>query len=116
MSKEASSEDALPLDWLITPAAAFSHPDDVLSHSGLTIAEKRAILASWASDAHAVDDLPWLRQLECGARIPLSEVLCALRSLDAEEASTSPRAAEIEPSILPSRALRRASTATQSAR
>ena len=49
MSKEAPPEDALPLDWLITPAAAFNHPDDVLSHSGLTIAEKRAILASWAS-------------------------------------------------------------------
>ncbi len=116
MSNEVSSTGALPLDWLITPAAAFSHPDDVLSHSGLTAAEKRAILASWASDAHAVDDMPWLRQLECGARIPLSEVLRALRSLDAEEKITSPRAAEIEPSILPSRALPEASCVTQSAR
>ena len=45
MSHEARSEAALPLEWFITPAAAFNHPDDVLSHSGLTIAEKRAILA-----------------------------------------------------------------------
>jgi hypothetical protein len=87
MSNELSPQGALPLDWLVTPAAAFNHPDDVLSHSGLTIAEKRAILASWVSDAHAVEDMPWLRQLECGARIPLSEVLSALRSLDGEENS-----------------------------
>jgi len=94
MSKEVSSGGGLPLDWLVTPAAAFNHPVDVLSHSGLTIAEKRAILASWASDAHAVDDMPWLRQLECGARIPLSDVLSALRSLDAEQLRTGePKAA-----------------------
>jgi hypothetical protein len=49
---------ALRLDWLITPAAAFNHPDGALSRSGPTVAEKRAILASWASDVHAVDDMP----------------------------------------------------------
>jgi hypothetical protein len=92
MSNEVSSAQ-LPLDWLVTPAAAFNHPDEVLSHSGLTVAEKRAILASWASDAHAVDDMPWLRQLECGARVSLSEVLSALPSLDAEESPPSRRAA-----------------------
>lgn len=97
MSNEARSEAALPLDWLITPAATFNHPDDVLSHPGLTAAEKRAILASWASDAHAVENSPWLRQLECGARISLSEVLGALRSLDTEQPSANPRAAK--PSI-----------------
>ena len=50
--------NALRVDGLITPAAAFNHPDDLLSHSGLTVAEKRVIPASWASDAHAVDDIP----------------------------------------------------------
>jgi hypothetical protein len=106
MSNELSSAGALPLDWLITPAVAFNHPNDVLSNSGFTTAEKRAILASWASDAHAVDDMPWLRQLECGARIPLSEVLRALRSLDAEE----------ENAYAPRDGLRKASSATHSAR
>jgi hypothetical protein len=110
MSNEVSSRNALPLEWLI------DHPDDVRSHSGLTIAEKRAILASWASDAHAVDDMPWLRQLECGARIPLSEILSALRSLDGEEKSASPRAVAVKPSILTNHALREASCVTQSAR
>jgi hypothetical protein len=75
----------LPLDWLVTPAAAFSHPDDVLGHPALTNSEKRAILASWASDAHAVEDLPWLRQLENGARVAVAEVLGAIRKLDAEK-------------------------------
>jgi hypothetical protein len=74
----------LPLDWLVTPAAAFNHPEDVLIHPALTNAEKRAILASWASDAHAVEDLPWLRQLENGARVAVADVLAAIRKLDAE--------------------------------
>lgn len=114
MSNEVSSAQ-LPLDWLVTPAAAFNHPDEVLSHSGLTVAEKRAILASWASDAHAVDDMPWLRQLECGARISLSDVLSALRSLDAEE-SARLGVAQAEPSILATRALREGPCVTHSAR
>ena len=114
MSNEVSSAQ-LPLDWLVTPAAAFNHPDEVLSHPGLTVAEKRAILASWASDAHAVDAMPWLRQLECGARISLSDVLSALRSLDAEE-SAHLSVAQAEPSILASRALREAPCVTHSAR
>ncbi|HEY3623854.1 MAG TPA: hypothetical protein VGL12_15955 [Roseiarcus sp.] len=116
MSNEVSSRNTLPLEWLIAPAAAFNHPDDVRSHSELTIAEKRAIFASWASDAHAVDDMPWLRQLECGDRIPLSEILRALRALDGEEKSGSPRTAEVKPSILTNHALREASCVTQSAR
>jgi hypothetical protein len=34
-------------------AGTFTHPDDVVSDPGLTIAEKKAILASWSSDARA---------------------------------------------------------------
>jgi hypothetical protein len=113
MSNEVSSAQ-LPLDWLVAPAAAFNDPEEVLAHSGLTVAEKRAILASWASDAHAVEDMPWLRQLECGARVSLSEVLSALRSLDSGE--TSANVAQAEPSILASRALLEAACVTHSAR
>jgi hypothetical protein len=50
--------NALRVDGLITPAAAFNHLDDLHSHLGLTVAEKGVILAPWASDAHAVDDMP----------------------------------------------------------
>jgi hypothetical protein len=78
---------ALPLDWLVTPALAFSHPTDVLVHPNLTDSERKAILASWASDAHAVEGRPWLRELENGATVRLSDVLDALRALDRAHAS-----------------------------
>ena len=45
--------------------------------------DKRAILASWASDASAVEDAPTLRWLVgADAPVPLREVLDALRRLD----------------------------------
>ena len=70
-----------------TPAAlsSFTDPDDVLSDPGLSLAERRAILADWASDARAVEGCPPLRQIECGAQIPVAEILAALKRLDAEE-------------------------------
>ena len=37
------------------------HPDEVLTATHLTVDEKRASLASWASDARAVTDVPALR-------------------------------------------------------
>jgi hypothetical protein len=73
---------ALPLDWLATPALAFAHPNDVLTHPDLTDPERKAILASWASDARAVEDMPWLRRLENGSTVALADVLAALRALD----------------------------------
>ena len=42
---------------LLHPAQAFSHPSDVVNDPDLTLNEKRAILASWASDACAVDSV-----------------------------------------------------------
>ena len=46
---------ARDLDTLLHPALAFEHPMKVVDDSDLTLAEKRAILASWASDARAVE-------------------------------------------------------------
>lgn len=69
------------------------HPDDVLSRPNLTTAEKREVLAAWASDAHAVVDSPGLRQLDSGSIVSVDEVLRALRALDASDAgrpSTAP--------------------------
>lgn len=84
---------ALPIDWLVTPALAFNHPNDVLEHSGLTHAERRAILASWASDARAVESAHWMRRLDNGSTVPLSEVMDALRKLDGEITHPKPHAA-----------------------
>ncbi len=74
---------AWPLAQVLRPAVGFSHPFDVLKDPWLEPTEKRAILASWASDACAVEDAPTLRRL-VGADEPvaLGDVLEALRRLD----------------------------------
>jgi hypothetical protein len=71
------------LDDLLHPARAFEHPRHVLADPDLTVNEKRAILASWASDACAVEAAPALRCAP-GGRQPVSvdEILEALRDLD----------------------------------
>lgn len=67
----------------VRPAVGFIGPLDVLKDPHLTKAEKREILASWASDASAVQDEPNLRWL-LGTPEPvrLDEVREALARLD----------------------------------
>ena len=60
-----------------------SHPEDVLADQCLSDQDRRALLASWASDANAVTGVPWLRQLPSGSLVKLSEIFRALRALDA---------------------------------
>jgi hypothetical protein len=50
------------LDCLLHPAGAFRTPMEVVNDPDMTVQEKRAILASWASDACAVEAAPDLRQ------------------------------------------------------
>lgn len=73
--------------WTATanPGDVFRHPREVLAHPSLTAAEKRAILAAWASDTHAVESCPSLRCLAgCRAEpVPVDAVLDALQALDA---------------------------------
>ena len=78
-------------EFLAGPAQNFHHPSEVLGDSSLTAEERRAILADWASDAHAVEDSPWLRQLENGARVPVSAILDALGRLDGWAPAEKPR-------------------------
>jgi hypothetical protein len=74
---------ARDLDALLHPAQAFEHPMKVVDDSDLTLAEKRAILASWASDARAVEATPTLRQPPgTGRTIGFDDVMDALRALD----------------------------------
>ena len=52
----ATNEDnVFDFNALLHPGTAFNHPKDVVSDAKLSTAEKRAILASWASDAAAVE-------------------------------------------------------------
>src|SRR5262249_23052379 len=60
---------------LLHPAQAFAHPRDVVDDPDLTLNEKRAILASWVSDACAVE--------------AADEILRALRALDAAANATA---------------------------
>jgi hypothetical protein len=70
-------------DDLLHPAHAFEHPRDVVNDRDLTINEKRAILASWASDACAVEAVPALRRPPgTGQVVAVDEILDALRALD----------------------------------
>lgn len=63
----------------------FRHPFDIAKHPTLEHEVKRAILASWASDASAVKHYPGLRRPP-GARraVPVDDVLPAIKSLDSQ--------------------------------
>jgi hypothetical protein len=92
---EAKNDDSLGLDDLLHPAQAFSHPSDVVNDPDLTLNEKRAILASWASDACAIESAPALRRAPAqdGKPVAFDDVMDALRALalDARSSETSER-------------------------
>jgi hypothetical protein len=71
------------LQSLLHPGTVFDHPMDVVAHPHLSIAEKRAILASWASDASAIASCPALRA-PAGLKAPVTidEIVEALCDLD----------------------------------
>jgi hypothetical protein len=83
MGKTENRDSALDLEALLHPARAFSHPRDIVNDPDLTLCEKRAILASWASDACAVEAAPELRQVPgAAAHVRFDEIMEALQSLD----------------------------------
>ena len=79
----ASDSNVFDITYLLHPGTTFDHPRDVVDHAGLSLGEKRAILASWASDAAAISSCPALRA-PAGLRNPVSidEILEALQALD----------------------------------
>jgi hypothetical protein len=76
-------ENVYDLNAILHPGSVFDHPRDVLADTRLSRAEKRAILASWASDAAAVTSCPSVRAVPGTRRaISIDEILEALSSLD----------------------------------
>jgi hypothetical protein len=78
----AFDDNVFDFNALLHPGTVFDHPKDVVDHPSLTLAEKRAILASWASDASAIASCPGLRAPQ-GLKAPVSidailEALCEL--------------------------------------
>jgi hypothetical protein len=68
---------------LLHPGTVFDHPRDVVAHPSLSISEKRAIQASWASDASAIASCPALRAPDgLNAPVTIDAVLEALCGLD----------------------------------
>src|SRR5579863_1248234 len=78
----ASRDDNFSLDELLHPANAFGHPSEVVEDPDLTLNEKRAILASWASDACAIEAAPDLRAGPRGFPVRFDDIMEALRLLD----------------------------------
>jgi hypothetical protein len=68
---------------ILHPGSVYGHPRDVVADQTISAVEKRAILASWASDAAAVASNPALRELP-GSRgqVTIDDVLEALSALD----------------------------------
>jgi hypothetical protein len=87
----ADRDDALELEALLHPAQAFEHPMNVADDPDLTLSEKRAILASWASDACAVEAAPALRQAPYGRTVEFDDVMDALRALDRQAGTAHKR-------------------------
>jgi len=85
MSDTAKRKD-LELDQFLHPAAAFRIPMDVVADPSLSTQEKRAILASWASDACAVEATPDLRRPPSAPLVRFDDVMDALKRLDGEAA------------------------------
>jgi hypothetical protein len=79
----ASDSNVFDINHLLHPGGTFDHPRDVVAHPEFSLAEKRAILASWASDAAAISSCPALRA-PAGLKNPVSidEILQALQALD----------------------------------
>lgn len=79
----ARNDNIFDFHALLHPGTTFGHPRDVLSYPGLSLAEKRAILASWASDASAIASCPSLRAPDgLKAPVTIDEILEALCALD----------------------------------
>lgn len=65
------------------PFARYLHPFDVAHHPALEPEVKRSILASWASDRHAVENQPAMRQApELKGPVCVDDVFAAPRSLE----------------------------------
>ncbi len=83
MRPTTARDNVFDLNAILHPSAVFEHPNEVVRSSDLTTAEKRTILASWASGASAIASCPALRA-PAGLRRPVTidEILDALRALD----------------------------------
>ena len=80
MRPTTANDNVFDFKALLHPGTVFEHPRDVVHHCNLTLAEKRAILASWASDASTIASMRAPSALK--TPVSIDEILDALRALD----------------------------------
>jgi hypothetical protein len=81
---ELGRKDTFEIQKLLHPARSYALPTEVVADPGLSLNEKRAILASWASDACAIQSAPELRQPGHGPPVSFDDIMEALKLLDGE--------------------------------
>lgn len=79
-------------DAAFYPVSHYASPAAVLGDAGLSVAEKRLILSSWASDMYVLENQPaWRKVPGLAQPIRLADILGALRRLDQEDQPPRPR-------------------------
>jgi hypothetical protein len=66
----ARHDNVFEFEAFLHPGKVYAHPRDVVADPTLSLGKKRAILASWASDASAIASCPALRTPE-GLKAPI---------------------------------------------
>ncbi|MBW9089860.1 hypothetical protein JNB91_18765 [Rhizobium wenxiniae] len=81
--QQAASNAAAVGPTILLQGMQIERPLDVVKATGLTVDDKRTILAAWASDYYALDSTPAFRHIP-GTPKPVSidELQAALRALD----------------------------------
>jgi hypothetical protein len=93
-------------EGLVHPSQCYEHPRDVVSDPDLSLNEKRAILASWASDACAIEAAPALRKTPTGRAVPFDEIMDAMLALDEEVAAARSAPSSVKSSSISRRSMR----------
>ncbi|MBB3565857.1 hypothetical protein FHX06_007231 [Rhizobium sp. BK512] len=83
---------AISVAHLLHPATPFNHPSDVLHNEHISKGEKRAILASWASDIFSVESIPALRLYPgTNKAVSYDDIIDALKILDKDGEASGER-------------------------
>jgi hypothetical protein len=83
VSGVAHTISATEMEQVLHPGRAYARPAQVVADTRISLAERRAILSSWASDACAVESNPLLRQPPCSSEpVTFEQIMDALAELD----------------------------------
>lgn len=78
----------------------YRHPREIVADESLSVARRRALLAHWLSDRHAVRDVPGLRSISTGVTASVDDLQAALCALDETEAMVAAGAVNWHPDAL----------------